>query len=180
MSVLVEKDGRIRKNTVLVECAVCCTQVLSRKDQLRKYCSRECSAEGRKDEIEARCGYCGRRVKKARSKFLKSKSGLVFCSREHKDWAQRLDSQIREIQPPHYGDGRTTYRERALREYGPKCRGCGYCELEGMLDVHHLDGDRSNNILSNLIVLCVFCHALTTRGFVEVTPTRKFVRQGPW
>lgn len=32
-----------------------------------------------------------------------------------------------------------------------------------MLDVHHRDGNRSNNKLSNLEVLCVWCHALETR-----------------
>lgn len=32
-----------------------------------------------------------------------------------------------------------------------------------MLDVHHLDSDRSNGLPENLLVLCVWCHALETR-----------------
>src|SRR5438876_2230962 len=33
-----------------------------------------------------------------------------------------------------------------------------------MLDVDHLDNDRTNNSLDNLRVVCVWCHALKTRG----------------
>jgi len=32
-----------------------------------------------------------------------------------------------------------------------------------MLDVHHIDGDRFNNDVRNLAVLCPTCHALATR-----------------
>jgi hypothetical protein len=30
-----------------------------------------------------------------------------------------------------------------------------------MLELHHKDGDRTNNILSNIELLCPNCHALT-------------------
>ena len=49
------------------------------------------------------------------------------------------------------------------------------CELSGkidipekLLDVHHVDGDRSNNDVSNLVVLCVWCHAKVTRGIEDL------------
>ncbi|KKK46739.1 hypothetical protein LCGC14_3162230 [marine sediment metagenome] len=180
MNTLVEKDGRKRKNVVLVKCAHCRVKVLSRKDQLRKYCSKQCSAKGRRNRIEIPCGYCGKKIRKTKRRLSKSKSGLVFCSREHKDWAQRIDSGVKEVQPSHYGDGKSSYRKRALQEYGSKCVGCNYCELEDMLDVHHIDKDRENNSLTNLVVLCVFCHALITRGLVKITDERKLIREGPW
>lgn len=41
---------------------------------------------------------------------------------------------------------------------------CAYDAHEQMLDVHHRDGDRKNNKIENLEVLCVWCHALETRG----------------
>lgn len=33
-----------------------------------------------------------------------------------------------------------------------------------MLDVDHIDSNRSNAALSNLQILCIWCHALKTRG----------------
>lgn len=172
----IEKDGRKRRNTITVRCDNCGKELASRKDQVRKYCSRTCSSLGQRKRVEAPCGYCGQKFEILATKLAKSKSGLVFCSRAHKDTAQRLENGIASLHPPHYGDGKATYRTRALREYGHKCAGCGYCELEDMLDVHHVDGDRNHNSLKNLIVLCVFCHALVTRGFAKVEKDRTIVR----
>ena len=50
----------------------------------------------------------------------------------------------------------------ALR--GQKCERCGITEWLGnpiKLEVHHLDGDRLNNELENLELLCPNCHAYT-------------------
>lgn len=52
---------------------------------------------------------------------------------------------------------------RLRRQNGWKCEGCGRIfdsdRLRRFLDVHHVDGDRSNNSRANLKVLCVGCHA---------------------
>ncbi len=48
------------------------------------------------------------------------------------------------------------YRKLAIDAYGYQCLDCK--SSEGMLDVHHLDGDRENNELDNLCVLCRNCH----------------------
>jgi len=48
------------------------------------------------------------------------------------------------------------YRERAITEYGELCKVCGSGEY---VEVHHRDGDRTNNKLDNLIPLCRGCHA---------------------
>ena len=39
-----------------------------------------------------------------------------------------------------------------------KCELCGYSEYSGSLHVHHKDGDKNNNNMSNLSVLCSNCH----------------------
>ncbi len=174
MSYFVEKDGRRRKNAITVECKRCSKKITSRLDQVRKYCSRECSSLAQRNRIETPCGYCGKAIQRQVSK--KSKSGLFFCSREHKDWAQRIDTGMKEMQPPHYGDGKSSYRGRALFHYRPVCEGCKYSEYETMLDVHHIDGDRNNGTIGNLMVLCVFCHALITRGLAKILPNRQIIR----
>ncbi len=57
----------------------------------------------------------------------------------------------------------STYRIRALKEYGSFCTWCGYDREIKMLDVDHIDSNRKNNKLENLQILCVFCHAMKTR-----------------
>lgn len=64
---------------------------------------------------------------------------------------------------------RSSTRAKALKFYGSKCtnRKCIIKKLvkipEKMLDVDHIKGRVSDDI-SNLQVLCVWCHALKTRG----------------
>ena len=48
--------------------------------------------------------------------------------------------------------------------YGRRCHMCHNTEHNGHeipLDVHHIDGNRRNNCLSNIILLCKNCHAQT-------------------
>jgi len=47
---------------------------------------------------------------------------------------------------------------------GHKCEDCGLSEWKGgniPLELHHIDGNRSNNEVNNLQLLCCNCHALT-------------------
>jgi hypothetical protein len=67
-------------------------------------------------------------------------------------------------------DGSGSYRERAKKEYGEYCSN-PTCPIKGaaisipreLLDVDHIDNNRSNNDIQNLQVLCVWCHAIKTR-----------------
>ena len=63
---------------------------------------------------------------------------------------------------PGYIDGRNsfageTYR-KVLLAHGvlPKCKLCN--SSFGRIEVHHIDGNRENNDLSNLVFLCQKCH----------------------
>lgn len=49
----------------------------------------------------------------------------------------------------------TDYRNKCLREKDEICEICG--SDENIL-VHHLDGDRSNNAIENLVPVCDGCH----------------------
>lgn len=58
----------------------------------------------------------------------------------------------------------TKFKKRLIELRGQKCENCGIEEWLGMpinLEVHHIDGDRRNNTLENLILLCPNCHSYT-------------------
>ena len=117
--------------------------------------------------IEVECAYCHKKIIKQKSKLENSKSGLYFCCREHKDLAQRIDSgsEFDKMRPEHYGETLSDspdYRKKAFRTYENKCAVCGYLEEPKILQVHHIDENRANNDLNNLIILCPNCHAKIT------------------
>ena len=122
-----------------------------------KYCSRNCATELRKNKTECVCVLCRNIFYRRPSSLVKSKSGFYFCSRKCKDTAQQVGG-ILEIQPGHYKDGSTHYRDKALKYYGHKCMRCGYSKYPAILKVHHRDRNRTNNDIKNLEVLCPNCH----------------------
>jgi len=48
-----------------------------------------------------------------------------------------------------------TYREKAIEANGERCE---ICESTKSIVVHHVDGDRDNNNIDNLLVVCETCH----------------------
>lgn len=129
-----------------------------------RYCSRLCARHARPrkhKEPNTICAYCDTRF--WRKPSATSRSGLAFCCRSHKDLAQRLGSGI-PIQPPHYGDGaHIKYRKLALATLGAICQDCGWDRYPEVLEVHHIDGDRTRNTIDNLRVVCPTCHMIRHR-----------------
>lgn len=111
--------------------------------------------------MEIDCDQCHKIYKIPEYKYLSSKTGLRFCSRDCKDQSQLLESKLNKLISPNSKG--TSYRAHALRVYGAICKMCGYKEYKKMLDVDHIDSNRKNNDIANLQVLCVWCHALKTR-----------------
>jgi predicted restriction endonuclease len=66
---------------------------------------------------------------------------------------------------------RVNYRKIALEAYAPYCCVCGFGVVD-VLEVAHLNGNRSNNDLSNLAVLCPNCHKMHD---LDLIPTRVVV-----
>lgn len=95
-----------------------------------------------------RCSSChSSRIAKERFKNPKNhfnwQGGLSF-----EEYGMEFDSALKE-----------TIRQRD----GYKCKKCGCSQLENgrQLDVHHIDYNKRNNKLNNLISLCVRCHRKT-------------------
>ena len=154
---------------LITTCQTCLTQFEAHKGELKrgyaKYCSRKCfgrrSTRFKHKEPNTCCAYCNTPFYKSPSKLKLSKSGLHFCSRSHKDQAQRIGG-ISDIQPDHYGKGISIYRDLALRTQGKHkyCNRCGFYTAPHILQVHHKDRNRKNVELTNLEVLCPNCYEI--------------------
>jgi hypothetical protein len=172
-------DG-MRRRLFVKKCAECRKRYYVPKHvfEKSKACSLKCIGKiAKRRQVKLVCSTCKKKFNRQRARLKNSRSGYYFCGRICKEVAQSLGG-IEAIQPDHYGSGRK-YRNRALKLLGKKCSKCGYDTHVKMLDVHHRDSDRSNNVIKNLVVLCVWCHALLTRGvpdhfyvFVRVRTSR--------
>ena len=151
----------------------------SRPHHICPLCQKE-DIENRYDSnrAEVECAYCHKKFIKNNSSLKNSKSGLFFCCRQHKDLAQKIQSgdSFKKIRPEHYKNGKTVYRINAFREYPHKCSVCNWDEDEDVLEVHHIDKNRQNNNLENLIILCPICHKKLTIGKYELIERNKIVK----
>lgn len=134
-----------------------------------KYCSKYCSGNhvrGKRkkvNEANVSCANkdCKKPFYKTPSKMKNSKSGLHFCCRECKDRSQKIGG-ITKIMPQHYGssDYPRNYRKTAFNNLPHKCNRCGWDECIDILQVHHIDHDKTNVSIENLEILCPNCHTL--------------------
>lgn len=85
--------------------------------------------------------------KEVRSK-MSLKAGGNGIPYDYSEYGSEFDSSLKE---------QVRFRE------GYKCRECGCPQVENkrLLDIHHIDYNKKNNILSNLIALCHKCHMKT-------------------
>ena len=109
------------------------------------------------------CLECGKQIYKHKNRL--AKSGLVFCSRVcgnvYKN-RQRINLT-----------NSAEYRRNAFLAYSHKCAICGYEDEEDVLEVHHIDSNRKNNNISNLIILCPICHKKLTLKLYKLSKDRK-------
>lgn len=104
---------------------------------------------------EVECSYCHKKFKRLKSQLEKdNKTGYVYCSKE-------CGNRHKNEKATNLKDG-TAYRRNAFNAYAHKCAICGYEEDERILEVHHLDENRENNKIENLVILCPNCHKKLT------------------
>ena len=65
-----------------------------------------------------------------------------------------------------------SFRKRAFETYGFLCAWCG-CGVPAVLEVAHIDGNRSHNGPSNLAILCLTCHRMLDLGIIPKTMVKK-------
>jgi hypothetical protein len=67
---------------------------------------------------------------------------------------------------------RVNYRKLAFDHYDPLCAHCGF-GIPAVLEVAHLDGNRGNNELSNLAILCPNCHKMHDLDLISTATIRE-------
>src|SRR3989344_2956539 len=145
-----------------VSCAVCGKEYYAKPWHLKigwaKYCSRACTNIGVRKGKEVKCSICGKAIYRQPKDLLRSKSEKYFCSK-HCQTLWRNHTFVGELHG-NYKSGRAAYRSilsRTERE-----RICQLCRTDDtrLLQVHHIDRDRTNNKTMNLAWLCLNCHFL--------------------
>lgn len=109
------------------------------------------------------CAYCGKTVKRLKSKIAVNKTGLFYCSRE-------CGNRHKNVQREENGEwvASKNYRLRAFQNQEHKCAICNWNEDERILEVHHVDENRENNLTENLKILCPTCHRKITLGYYKL------------
>ena len=155
-------DGQQRR-LYAANCIVCRKEFWAPRHVLlndrRKCCDTQCRAIASRNRVVCKCAWCGMEFERPLAHAKKPKSGISFCGRVCKDKAQGIEG-IKGIHPSHYGNGKSSYREIAFRHHRKECMRCGWCEYPEILEVHHIDRNRTHNQPENLRVLCANCHLI--------------------
>ena len=108
------------------------------------------------------CKNCGKELNERHKIYCDNKCQKEFEYRQYiQRWKDGLESGMR-------GDYQLSghIRRYLFEKYDNKCSSCGWSEINLWtntlpLEVHHLDGDYTNNEETNLTLLCPNCHSLT-------------------
>lgn len=151
---MAESDRKMIKSS----CIDCGCDIYARPTVNKIRC-REClykhnSSVGR---IEVKCGHCSKIITKRKSSLRNSKHKIYFCDRHCKESAQSLAGGCNVIRPSHYGLSNGKHLWSILVRNADGCSCCKETK-KYLLVVHHIDGDRENNVENNLEVICANCH----------------------
>jgi hypothetical protein len=137
---------------VLKTCAICAKEffVIRFREKRAKYCSRTCyyKAMTRVGTIDVECSACGKHFMRAPSR---SKYPNPCCSIKCRGLLMRRE------QPGSAASARAWFLRRG---FIMSCNRCGDNKHPEILIVHHKDRNRKNNAVSNLEIICPYCHAL--------------------
>lgn len=146
-----------------IKCKICKKEFYAKQSWLEKgwakYCSKKCQFEGQKTGQIVKCSICRREIYRTQKQLKRSVSGKYFCSKSCQTIWRNTQVYIGSNHSQWQG-GERVYKSILLK--GDAEQICRRCKIEDkrVLAVHHLDRNRKNNSLNNLIWLCHNCHFL--------------------
>ncbi len=153
----------------IVACKLCKNLFNKKPSQIlfykNHYCSARCSYKGRRKGRMVTCNICGIETYKIQKALKGSKSGKFFCSKSCQ--AKWRNQEFIGQKHANWKNGRSAYRSVLDRHKIVKV--CVLCMTNDkrILAVHHIDKNRLNNELTNLVWLCHNCHFLVHHDNVE-------------
>lgn len=153
-----------------VQCKKCAKEFYAKPSHLKlgwsRCCSTACRAALQKKGRYVACEICGNEVWRSPKDLRKSKSNTFFCGKScQSKWRNVEFSGKRHLL---WRGGAAVYRQLLLRQdEKPECKQCGISDIR-ILVAHHIDQDRKNNTLDNLMWLCHNCHHLVHNHNEEV------------
>jgi len=161
-----------------VNCDVCKKKFLKKISQIERsknnFCSNFCSVIGRRSGKYIKCKKCGKDTYKQRMQILKSEN--LFCSKKCSVlWKNRNTYGKKH---PNWKGGEYSYKNIITRKGNKKA--CSLCALnnQDVLIVHHIDRNRRNNSVNNLVWLCRNCHFLVHNYEEESKKLSKIIKNG--
>lgn len=145
---MVEYNYERHPNT---KCLVCNKHIYKRPAEIKRnhgrvFCSQNCY--GISCRKEHPCRVCGTKILAGANKKTCSRK----CANVH-----RAGIKYKINRPRDKVKDYRSLKVRLLKTRGKKCEKCGYKKHE-ILQVHHKDRDRNNNIMENLELICPNCH----------------------
>lgn len=112
-----------------------------------KYCSTKCYHQGQREKGKTlyKCHHCEKEFRDSASTKRK------YCSKACVNKGRKVE----------WNPVFSTVRKKMIKMGKvEKCEKCGYNEVPNILGVHHIDKNRNNNSIENLMVVCPNCHSL--------------------
>jgi len=170
------REDRLKEYYENPNICLCCGKVIKVEGKngiadtrVKKFCNKSCSATynnkltKRKQKIKHYCLDCGEELVGRQTKFC---NNTCYANYKYKEYIKRWKNGEETGVMGAYGT--IPYLKRYLLEkYNGKCCKCGWHEINTTtgktpLELHHIDGDYSNNKEDNLALLCPNCHSLTS------------------
>jgi hypothetical protein len=155
---------------MITHCKICKLEFYSKPSHIKKgwgiYCSIRCKSIGtciKRQKVT--CFICKKSILRTALQIKHSKSGKFFCNKScQTKWRNKEFSGQKHLS---WKDGKSMYRKILRKSSIPLvCTLCGEKDKR-VLAVHHIDKNRKNSEIKNLVWLCHNCHSLVHYDRVE-------------